>query len=210
MPTPDDPEEPTTASEETRAPVAPSQPSVDWEKRYKGLQQAYDKLQKKYDTLDASHNQVITEMEEIRQNLKGHEGEKKVLADTLAKLEADKNELQGKIAAHAIERDRIKLIMGEYADLAKFEAQGLLPIASSIEELKPKLDAFRDAFKSSVGEEARNKILGSSPSGGNTSPLPTRSKEEVFAKLTRLAGSRDPKDREEYERLRDEWDELDK
>jgi hypothetical protein len=209
MPTPDE-TDPTLddGGKETTPPSSP-QPE-NWEKRYKGLQVAYDKLQKKYDALDASHNQVMVELEEERLKTKTHDTDKKSLSDALAKAEADKTALQGQLSSHSIERERTKLILSEFADLAGFEADGLLPTAATIEELKPKLEAFRTRVGGLATDEAKRKIAGTVPTGGGNNPPPTRSKEFVYAELNRLAGSQNPKDREKYKELIDEWDELNK
>lgn len=209
MPDPIPEPEPILTDPPKSDPASNPQPS-DWEKRYKGLQQAYERLQKKFEQLTLTHEQVVSELEEVRQTITTHSNEKKILTDALTKLEATKKDLEGQVASHAIDRERTKLIMSEYSDLAGFEADGLLPTAATIEELKPKLEAFRGRVKGISSAEALEKLRGTPPTGGGGNPPPARSKETVYAELTRLAGSRDPKDREQYDKLMNEWLDLNK
>lgn len=185
--------------------------TVDWEKRFKGLQATYDKLQKKYNDLEAENQRLTGELEEQRQGARGYETEKKTLNEQLAALQGEKTALQGQVLTHQQSVERAKLIMGEFQDLATFEAKGLLPSAANLEELKQKLTDYRVAIGSMVSSGVQNRIAGQSPasSGGtNNSGAPT--KDQVYSDLVRLAGSRNPADQKRYQELMAQWEEMNK
>jgi chromosome segregation ATPase len=188
-----------------------SQPVVDWEKRFKGLQATYDKLQKKYSDLEAEVQRLTGDLEEARQGARGHEGEKKTLNEKLAAAEAEKATLQGQVQTHQQSAERARLIMGEFQDLAPFEAKGLLPSAANLEELKQKLTDYRATIGSMVNSGVQNRIAGQSPatsSAANNSGTP--SKEQVYSELARLAGTRNPTEQKRYQELMALWEEMNK
>jgi chromosome segregation ATPase len=185
--------------------------TVDYEKRYKGLQRTYETLQAKMNKLQEQYDQLVAEAEGLRQSIRTHEGEKATLSTNLKTLETERDNLNKQISTHSLQQERMKLILREYPDLANFEAQGLLPNADTLEDLKPKLDTFRSTLTGMVGDNVRNKLSGSVPSvGSNNGGNVVRSKETVYAELERLAGSRTTEDRNKYAALLKEWDELNK
>lgn len=181
---------------------------VDWEKRYKGLQKTFDALTNKFNKLQEQYDQLVAESEELRQKTKGHEAEKTALSNSLHQKETENDTLSKQIAAHALERERTKLIMTEYPDLAQFEAKGLLPSAETVEALKPLLDEFRGTIKGMVGDNVNQKLKGSTPQGGGNHQPPARDKETVYNEMVALAGSRDAESQRKFLQLRDEWDAM--
>lgn len=187
--------------------------TVDWEKRYKGLQRTYDAQVAKFASLQEQYDQLVAEVEGERQKSKGHETEKQTLATSVQQLTAERDDLNKKLATHVFTQDRMKMILSEFPDLAQFEAKGLLPTADTLENLKPLLEAFRETMGGMVGDDVRKKLLGSSPAGGSSSSnngAGKRSKEEIYARLVQLAGSNKSEDRLEYQNLLKEWDDINK
>lgn len=184
----------------------------NWERRFKGLQVAYDRLQKKYNDLEAAHAQVVSDLEEARQAQRGHDTEKKTLSDKVQLLETEKGTLQNQLTTHQFDVKRARMIMSDYQDLAPFEAKGLLPAAANEEELKQRLEDYRQTLTSLVGDGVQRRIAGQAPAGGGspTGNTPSRSKDQVYNELVYLAGSQRPDDVKRYRDLMAEWDELNK
>ena len=181
----------------------------DWEARHKGLQRTYDALRTKYDALVLSHDQLVGEMEELRQGSRRFETEKTTLQNSLAQYEKDKNELEQKLKIKDFEKERTTLIMKEYPDLAGWEAEGLLPSALTIEELKPKLQTFQKKFDDTIGTGVKKKLQGSGPAQSGQKEMQTgHTSEFIYRRLSQLAGHRTPEQEVEYQALHDEWDAL--
>jgi hypothetical protein len=104
----------------------------------------------------------------------------------------------------------MKLIVSEYPELAAFEAKDLLPTAATIEELKPKLDLFKETVTGKSKQQVLDTLNGAS-GGINNPPADTPlTKDQIYDKLQKLAGSRSPADQKEYETLQEKWQELNK
>lgn len=194
--------------------VKPSAPPAapqgeNWEKRFNGLNAAYQKLQKKYEALEAEHNNLVAEKETILQDDKSKKSQLDKLQSDLQALASERESLSTEISSLQSQRERMSLIMSEFTDLAPFEAKGLLPTATTAEELRQKFDKFREALSSTVQQSLKDKAKGSGPTGGGGGGQPpTLSKEEIYARLTRLAGARTPEERTEYDELVKAWDKL--
>jgi uncharacterized protein YukE len=213
-------EAPEVTPEVTPAPPAPpAKPAstqqgdqqVNWESRYKGLQTTYDKLQKNFDSLKVKHDETLGELEEMRQESKKIGAEKGTVDQRITELTAENAKLQEQLKSQEFRGERMKLIMGEFADLATFEADGLLPEAPTVEELKPKLESFRAKIGGTVDQSVKNKIQGVGAT--NTTRVnepPGHTKEWVYDRLRMLSGHRTPEQEIEYQALRNEWDELNK
>lgn len=191
--------------------VPPAQQDEDWEKRFKGLQKLFDKQQKSLTDLQSEHATTIEGQEALKQAQKQAQT---LLDSTKAELEAlktEKTSLSTQLSTEQAKAKRATLILAEFPDLAAFEAAGLLPAAADETEMRDKFTKFRDVYSGTVSKTVQEKLKGSSPAPtGVATTTATRSKEEVYAELTRLAGSRKPEDRERREQLIAEWDELNK
>jgi chromosome segregation ATPase len=198
------------AEDKTKKPVPPAQPDEDYEKRFKGLQKLFEKQQKKVTDLEEERDKLL----ETRESSTQTEKQKQVELDK-AKLDLDlltreKETLTAKLTTHESKAQRTELILSDFSDLAAFEAQKMLPDAPTIEELRTKLTAFRAAYQASVEKTVQAKIQGAGPAPtAPTIPPAGRSKEQIYAELSRLAGSRNADDRKKYDELVEEWDKLD-
>lgn len=189
--------------------VPPSQ-GEDWEKRYKGLSATYTKLQAQFQKLTEDHEKLLGTREELEVNAKSVKAEIEKMKSDLDALTAEKEKLTQQLTTQEAKEVRTKLILSEYPDLAAFEAKGLLPAGATPEETKQLLDNFREALGSSVDQTLQKKVQGSGATAVGPTVAPKRSKEQIYAELTRLAGSRNPEDRVKYEALIVEWDDLNK
>jgi len=197
-----------TTEEVTKTTVA-AQPGEDYEKRFKGLQKLFDKNQKRLEALEAERDTLLESRESLTQT------EKQRLAELdKAKVDLDlaikeKETLTAKLSTHEANAQRTKIILSEFSDLSAFEAQGLLPAASTEEEMRTKFTAFRTALGTTIDKNVQQKIQGAGPAPtGAGNPPVGRSKETIYAELQRLAGSRSPEDRAKYDALVEEWDKL--
>jgi len=186
------------------------QPHEDWEKRFKGMQSAYNKLQTQHAEQSSEYEKMLGEVEELRATMKNLEGEKKGILEQVNELSTMKETLESQINAHSIQEQRSKLIMENYMDLAAFEAQGLLPPASTVEEMKERFDNFRKAFNTTVDQTMKTRMVGMSAAPSSNTPPVARTAETVYAELTRLAGATLPAERAQYDALMKEWLELNK
>lgn len=190
---------------------ASSPQQEDYEARFKGLQKTFDRKQKEL----AKAQEQLDELLEASETAKQSEREKQIQLDALKKAQdeakAELDRLTGELATQEAQNTRAKLIMSEFSDLAKFEASGLLPPAETEEEMLEKFAAFREALKSTVSANVEQKLVGTSPTdAGSTSTKPARTKEQIYTRLTQLAGARSDKDRHEYGELLAEWDKIQK
>jgi chromosome segregation ATPase len=190
------------------APTSTQQTGEDYEKRFKGLQRAYDALQKKLDEATRERDDLSTARETLTQD-------QKQVVDRLAKLESDLNSikaerdgLQTQLGTHEAQLKRTRLIMSEYSDLAPFEAQGLLPYAETEEAQKELFEKFRTTIQTSVDAGVKQKVQGTGPSPTSPQSPPKRSAEQIYTRLTQLAGKTDDQSRQEYKVLIAEWDKL--
>jgi len=196
-------------------PITPASTNVqqdeDWEKRFKGLQRVYDKAQSALTALQSEHATTLEGQEALKQAQRQAQTELEQTRTSLEALSKEKESLSNQLTSESSKAKRATLILAEFPDLAAFEANGLLPAAMTEEEMRDKFTKFREVYTGSVSKTVQEKLKGSSPAPtGPTTTTTTRSKEEVYARLSQLAGSRKPEDREERERLIVEWDELNK
>lgn len=202
-----EPVEPTT----TVVPPVTAPQGEDYEKRFKGLQKLYDTQRKELEALQLEHTTTIEGREALLQQQKQAQTQLDATKAQLTTLTTEKEALAAKVKIHETQALRSKLILSDYADLAAFEAKGLLPPAETEEEMKTKFTAFREALGTTVSQTVKEKLQGASPASTSpTTPNPARSKETVYAEMLRLAGSRKPEDRAKMEALTVEWDELNK
>lgn len=204
--TPETTEDPKDVVDDTPKTDPPAQPDTDWEGRYKGLQRTFDRTKKELDDLREKQEDLLEESETSKQT----ERDTKALLEKLQKDMDDKqaefDSLTGELATHKAKGERADLIMSDFSDLASFEARGLLPQAETVEEMKEKFEAFRDALKDTVQAGVQEKVTGAGPASTGGGQTPTRSKEQIYARLQQLAGTRDAKERQEYDALLAEWD----
>lgn len=205
------PAPPAPAPEPTPAPQPAPAPGEDYEKRYKGLQRTYDTLQAKAQKLEEEKSALLGDTELLRQNEKKYTDDLKKVQDELTALKAEKENLTTQLTSHQTLLTRSKLIMGEFSDLALFEANGLLPAATTEEEMRSLFTKFRETYTKAVGDGVQKKVAGAGPAPTGGGEPPALSKESIYAEMTRLAGSKPgTKERTRYEELLRQWDELHK
>jgi len=189
-------------------PAPPAQPEVNWEDRYKGLQRTFDRTQKELNALKEKEENILEQSETTKQSEREAKAQLDKLQKELEKKQAEFDSLTGELATHKAKGERADLIMSDFSDLAPFEAKGLLPQAETIEEMKEKFQAFRDALKDTVQAGVQEQVTGAGPASTGGGRSPRRSKEQIFARLQQLAGTRDQTERLEYNALLAEWDEI--
>lgn len=199
-----------TDAPEVKTPKStPVQQEEDYEKRFKGLQKLFEKQQKKLQELEAENTTLAEKREELDMTQKQVQAEIEKFKAELETSNKEKETLTAKLSAHEAQVQRTNIILSEFSDLAAFEAKGLLPPASTEEEMRQKFDDFRNAIKTTIDQNVQTKIQGAGPAPtAPTTPPAGRSKEQIYSELTRLAGARDEESRRKYEELVAEWDKL--
>lgn len=207
-----DPEETTgdgepknSATPEPKTP-APAK-ATDWEGAYSGLQKtlarkqkSLDELQEKYDQLQEAHEALKLEHRNASGSVQSYEAKLLAKDTEIAKLTG---ELQG---AQSLQK-RTQLIAKDYPDLLQFEADGLLPTGSNEEELKSKLDKFKETLGKLSGQQVAEKIKGAGPSQHSATQVELN-EDQIYDRLAALAGTTDPILKAEYDKLLEQWHKL--
>jgi len=195
---------------EVKPTTTTAQPGEDYEKRFKGLQKLFEKQQKKIADLEGERDSLLEARESLSQGDKQKQAELNKAKVDLDLLAREKETLTAKLGSQEAQAKRINLILSEFSDLSAFEAQGLLPAATTEEEMRTKFAAFRETLGKTVNKGVQERVQGTGP--GPTGPIEPpagHTKEWLYAELNRLAGSRNPEDRRKYDELIAEWDKLD-
>ena len=202
---PGDPPEQKTITE-----TPPDKPkTTDWESAYKGLQRQYDKLKKQMDELQTKFDLAVEELEGEKQTHRTVKTEKEQLTQVNVDLTSKLKGMEEIEANRSLEKERYLLILGEFADLAAFEAKGLLPSGSNADELRQKFTDFRDALSTSGDRKVQEVLKGTGTAAvGDTGNQGKRSKEQVYDELLLYSGKSDPESRVKYDGLMKEWIDL--
>jgi hypothetical protein len=197
--------EETTGTAETTT----TQPEDNWEDRFKGLQRTFNRTKNELEKLREKEEDLLEQSETSKQNEQDLKGKLEDLQSLAEKAQTELDRLTGELATQEAKGKRAELIMSDFADLAQFEAKGLLPDAEDEDEMVEKFTAFREALSSTVSAGVEQKLTGTAPSDtGGGKETPSKSKAEIYTRLQQLAGTRDPEQRAEYQRLLAQWDKL--
>lgn len=180
-------------------------PIIDWEKKYKGLQTAFNKLNTEKQKLTEDLNNALAAQEEVGLKIKGFE---KQIADLQASLDGEKKNTESaktEATTRSVEAIRARLILKEFPELAQFEASGLLPAATTEEEMRTKFNEYKTTLNSIVGKSVVDKLKGASLPTSSASQN-TRDADTVYAELMRVAGVRGKE--AEFRKLQAEYDQL--
>jgi hypothetical protein len=192
------------------APPIPSGGGTNWESSYKGLQKTYDKLFAEHQALVATHESTVGELEALKADKRQGDSNATSLHQQIVSKDTEIERLTKEVTANAKKAGRSALIIAEFSDLSSFEGEGLLPDAETDEELKTKLTKFRETIGKTVGTEVDKKIRGSGPPPVGKQPPPTLDADEIYERLVALAGSQDPQELAEYQKLLKQWHDLQK
>lgn len=193
-------------------PVAPSTPpqqqGTNWEAAYKTLQRNHTALQQQVEALTGQNNSLTAQ---LATRAKEH-------GDLQAQLQAQTaqaTELSTQVDALTGERDtlnstlaRQKLIMGEFPQLARLEAEGLLPQAEGEETMRDVFTKFATTIEGIQQSAIQNLMDGASPEpvpgqgDGDGKPV-TLTSDQLWDKVVEL--SRNPSQSSEYERTYEEY-----
>lgn len=211
MPTPDENDEGKTETPEVKTPETKPNPpakTTDWEGAYKGLQRNYEKLQIKLEKLQADYETLQEEHEGSKVAAKKGETDLSALNGQLQSKDAEIQRLNALLAQKERGAGRMKLIMAEFSDLAPLEAEGLLPDAENDDVLREKLTKFMENLETKVGRKVAEKVKGAGPGSTAKKELPEMDIDQIYNRMTRLAGTNNPQEQAEYEQLRLKWDEY--
>ncbi len=197
------PEESQTTSNAPVSQPAPNQGnSTDWEAQYKGLQGTYNKLFINQTDLQNKYNAEVEAHEKDKQELARVQGELSKLQATLGDKDKSLLETQTNVESKARQYERLKTIAQKYPMLINLELNGLIPDINQ-EELDTKLGILNETIMKQIDNQTMNVLKNTPPSGTKNSAQmpPVNDIDSVFERLNVLAGSKDPKDQAEYEKL---------
>jgi hypothetical protein len=183
----------------------PSPEAQEWEKKYKGLQTAYNKLDGEKKKVQDDLNSSLGTIEEQKVKITNLEKQVVDLTSSVGVKDKEVQGAKGEATAKAMEVTRLKLIVDEFPQLAVFEKGGVLPTANSTEELRTKFTAFATAMSSIVGDSVKDKLKGAGLPAGQNQPV-TPTIDSLYDQMSRIAGL--PGKQDEYRKLRDQYDAL--
>lgn len=189
----------------TKPPASQPAKGQDWEGAYKGMQRNYDKLMKENAELQTQIAELNTTIESFKQEVKTATTEKDQIAVKHVEATEALKGLESQNAVLKAKNERQQLIMSEYQDLAKFEAQGLLPEAQNDEELRAKFDAFRSTLGETVQTNTDEKLKGIGPGKVEEKAPEPLNRDQLYDRMTALGGTQDPEERRELENLKLQW-----
>lgn len=179
----------------------------DWENKYKGLQKVVNKYHTDNEKLRGDLQTAQAEVEQLKLDKAGLEAQlNQVKTDFTSSKETAEDNAKS-LTAKDLEIARLKLLINEFPGLASFEKKGVLPTADNVEELKTRFQSFQEAMKDVVKIGTQQVLTNSAPpapSGSASGPDITL--ESLQDQLNQLAGK--PDKRQEYLRLRDQFDAL--
>lgn len=193
----------------TKPPASQPAKGQDWEGAYKGMQRNYDKLMKENAELQTQIAELNTTIESFKQEVKTATTEKDQIAVKHVEATEALKGLESQNAVLKAKSERQQLIMNEYQDLAKFEAQGLLPEAQNDEELRAKFDAFRETLGETVQTSTDEKLKGIGPGPVEEKAPEPLNRDQLYDRMTALGGTQDPEERRELAALQEQWYALD-
>ncbi len=175
-------------------------------KRFSGLQARFTELQSKHNStveqLNAQITEVQGELEALRLGHNAATSEVEQFKNLVSERDARISELESKVSKATAAQERQKMIADNYPDLLSYEAKGLLRTDIEGEDLTRYLDNFRTTLQGKVETEITQRVAGATPpSSRSASSTPSMSRADIIDKMMGLAGSRDPKDIEEFQRL---------
>lgn len=177
----------------TPAPVVAPVPAEDWEKRFKGMQTAYQALKTQFDTLSGTHNASLQEVQQRQAQIEGLTAQ---LRDATTALETGSTESDAATQAMAemqAKLDMHNLIFGEFQDLAPFAA--MIPVMAEEEAQRNTLQEWNERISGVVNERVQDGVQaalrGVTPP---TSPARTQSPamgmtdEQLSARMDQILG----------------------
>ena len=183
-------------------------PDTDWKKAYKGLQRNYDKIVADSANLQTENDTLNAQVQEQKQANRALTTEKDQITTKNVEATETISGLEAQVNTSKAQSERSNLIMGEFIDLAKFEAKGLLPEAQTTEDMRAKFTSFREALGTTAQELTDEKLKGIGT--GSVDPLTPEplNEDQLYSQMMALAGSKDPEQRREYDALNRKWMEL--
>jgi DNA repair exonuclease SbcCD ATPase subunit len=180
----------------------------DWEKKFKGLQPVIQKFSDSNKKLDEDLKLEKDQHNELKTKYAILEDQMRKLQEEFDSSKESVENSSKSLTAKDLEIQRLKLLINEFPELARFERSDVLPKANSVEELKTKYQGFKDAMGDLTKVNAQQMFNNSAPpsGGGGSNGGTALTIEQLQDQLNSLAGI--PDKRAEYLKLRDQFDAL--
>lgn len=186
----------------------PVQKTTDYEAAYKGLQRNYDRLQKRLDELQAKYDGLVEEHEALKISNKNDANSSQNLKTEIVTKDSEIERLKKELQRAEKKSNRSKLVLSEFPDLAQFEGEGLLPDADDDDALRELLTKFKSTLEQQVGKNVTDKVKGAGPGTGPKKDAGELNEDQIYDRLTSLAGTTDPTLKLEYDNLLQKWHAL--
>lgn len=198
-----------TFSAGNQNPPTQQEKSTDWEQQYKGLQGTYNKLHANNADLAQKYTTLTEEHEKVKQDLVHAQSELSKLQASLGDKDKALSERQNDVDAKARQYERLKTVAAKYPMLVNLELNGLIPDVAP-ELLDEKLQVLNETIVKQIDSKASDTLKNTPPGSTQftTQTPPVNDVESVYERLNLLAGSRDPKDQAEFEKLSQIYIEL--
>lgn len=146
----------------------------------------YAGLQKTHETTVLAHKadhdarvSAESKASELETTLKTLQGQLTELTATSEKSAAD-------LVTEQSKNKRLVLVMGDFPEFVEEEAKGLLPTASTLEELTTKLTSLREIRGKNRQQTKEDKIAGTSPTPGSKNQQQNPNAQTLFAEARAL------------------------
>jgi len=188
------------AGDSGNPPASAGTPAVNqgtnWEAAYKTLQRNHNDLQSKLANVEGQNNNLsaqlatrANEFSDVQTQLHAAQANIETLTSQVTGLESEKGSLSATL-------ERSKLIMGEFPQLASFEAQGLLPQAQDVDTMRDVFTKFSATIQGIQESAVANLMEGASPEpvggsdAGDGKPV-TMTVDQAWQKVVQLSGGSD-------------------
>jgi len=200
------------AGDSGNPPASPSTPPVDqgtnWEAAYKTLQRNHSTLQAQVATLQGQNETLNTDLATRANEINSLTAQTSQQTETVNTLTTQLQGLETERGSLSATLERQNLIMGEFPQLASFEAQGLLPQAEGAEGMREVFTKFAATIDGIRTTAVENLMEGASPEpvggqgDGDGKPV-TLNSDQLWTKIVEL--SSDPSRGQEYEKTYQEY-----
>lgn len=146
----------------------------------------YTGLQQKHEKEVLAHKADVDALTAANQKVIDLDGTLKALQGQFSELQATSATASTELAAEKARNGRLTLIMGKFPGLVEFEGQGLLPIASSDEELIEKLTKFQELHGARQQQQKEDRITGTSPTPGPKDTGATATSDQLLSEAKGL------------------------
>jgi hypothetical protein len=174
----------------------PQNQGTNWEAAYKTLQRNHNDLQAKFTGVEGQNNNLAAQLATRANEFSNVQTQLHAATANIETLTSQVTGLESERGSLAATLERSKLIMGEFPQLAMFEAQGLLPAADNVDTMRDVFAKFSATIQGIQESAISNLMVGASPEpvggsdAGDGKPV-TMTVDQAWQKVVQLSGGND-------------------